>query len=106
MVFGIHNQLFSQNKYFLYSVFDIHFQNLNIFGIWLNFTFRDNTDVRKLPSTNPEKRSVSEEPEPEPEDQSVSHVQESHSVFSNLNGNKQGFSKQIEQGMTMNIKEN
>ena len=63
--------------------------------------------VRKLPSSNPEKRSVSEEPEPEPEDGSVSHVQESHSVFSNLNGNKQGFSKQIEQGMTsINIKEN
>jgi len=53
--------------------------------------------VRKLPTSNPEKRSVSEEPELEPEDRSVSHVQESHSVFSNLNGNKQGFSKQIEQ---------
>lgn len=53
--------------------------------------------VRKLPATNPQKRSISEEdPEPEPESQSVSHVQESHSVFSNLNGNKQGFAKQIE----------
>lgn len=56
--------------------------------------------VRKLPATNPQKRSTSEE-EPEPE--SVSHVQESHSVFSNLNGNKQGFAKQIEQGITQNI---
>lgn len=51
--------------------------------------------VRKLPATNPQKRSTSEE-EPEPEPESVSHVQESHSVFSNLNGNKQGFAKQIE----------
>lgn len=52
--------------------------------------------VRKLPATNPQKRSTSEE-QPEPEPESVSHVQESHSVFSNLNGNKQGFAKQIEQ---------
>ena len=57
--------------------------------------------VRKLPATNPQKRSTSEgDPEPEPE--SVSHVQESHSVFSNLNGNKQGFAKQIEQGISQN----
>jgi len=52
--------------------------------------------VRKLPASSPQKRSAPEQ-EPEPEAQSVSHVQESHSVFSNLNGNKQGFSKQIEQ---------
>ena len=54
--------------------------------------------VRKLPASSPQKRSAPEQ-EPEPEAQSVSHVQESHSVFSNLNGNKQGFSKQIEQGI-------
>ena len=53
--------------------------------------------VRKLPASSPQKRSAPEQ-EPEPEAQSVAHVQESHSVFSNLNGNKQGFSKQIEQG--------
>ena len=54
--------------------------------------------VRKLPASSPQKRSA---PEPEPE--SVSHVQESHSVFSNLNGNKQGFSKQIEQGIIITM---
>ena len=52
--------------------------------------------VRKLPASSPQKRSA---PEQEPEPESVAHVQESHSVFSNLNGNKQGFSKQIEQGI-------
>ena len=52
--------------------------------------------VRKLPDTKPQKREAAEG---EPEARSVSHVQEATSVFSNLNGNKQGFSKQIEQGL-------
>ena len=59
--------------------------------------------VRKLPSTNPQKRSTSEEPEPEDRPDSVSHIQESHSVFSNLNGNKQSLSEQIEQGKIMHF---